>query len=198
MQEKDFCKMLDVPSITSPRTLQEIHRLDTNYRPLTKSERDKVMLEVIRTVDSNRLSKTGAVEKWEKCWGDVRDEFIKTGDLSSLHPAFYNKRNICRLWKDYIFASSITFEENVNTILRCWVFDTYLHRDNDVFEFGCGPGHNLILLSEMYPNRKLHGLEWASSAVDIVNLLGEKYNFNMDGQKFDMFNPTDKIGRAHV
>lgn len=193
MDIADFCRLFDEPAITTPRTLHEIRTLDTGYTPLSGLGRDALILSVMKTIDSNTLSKTGVVDKWERHWSDVRDEFKKTGDTSILTPAFIQHGRTCRMYRDYVDSSSDYFENHISTIIRCWLYETYMQGTSDVFEFGCGSGWNIRLMAEVYPGRKIWGLDWSRAAVDIVNILREKSGLNVEGCWFDMFNPHESL-----
>jgi SAM-dependent methyltransferase len=189
MDVKGFCRLVDELSIVGPETLKAISALNTGYTPIIGGERDALILRILKTIDSHTLSKTGVVDKWERCWTSVRDEFVKTGNLELLTPPFVHHGRACRLWGDYITTHSVFFEHSMATILRCWLYETYMQGTSDVFEFGCGSGWNVHLLAEIYPERKIHGLDWSHASVDIINLLREKAKFNTEGHWFDMFAP---------
>jgi hypothetical protein len=169
-----------------PRTIEHVRALDTSVRALTSEERDKVIMRVMKTVYSP-LSKTGDADKWERCWKDVLDKFKETKDATYLVPPFVKRGQECRLWGDYVATNSKYFEENVDTILRSWVFERYMEGNADIFEFGCGSGWNLLMMSQYFPGRKIHGVEWSKSAVEIANCLGG----DIQGHWFDMFNPGE-------
>jgi hypothetical protein len=59
----------------------------------------------------------------------------------------------------------------------------------NVYELGCGSASNLARLAEIYPNKTLYGLDWASSSQDIILVMNTKLNINIFGHKFDFFNP---------
>jgi cyclopropane fatty-acyl-phospholipid synthase-like methyltransferase len=62
-----------------------------------------------------------------------------------------------------------------------------------IYEFGCGSGFNLVALAQLYPNKVLHGLDFVSSSVEIVNKLAQLYGWNMAGHLFDMRSPDENL-----
>jgi len=64
-----------------------------------------------------------------------------------------------------------------------------LENVDNIYEFGCGSGHNLEFLHKLYPAKKLVGLDWSQSAVDLVNLFSEEISPNISGKIFDFFVP---------
>jgi hypothetical protein len=80
-------------------------------------------------------------------------------------------------------------EFNVFTLLTLVLFKKYLRDKTHLFEFGCGPGHNLHLMARLFPQKRIMGLDWSSSAVKLVNLIGKKHDLKITGRRFDMFKP---------
>jgi len=117
-------------------------------------------------------------EQWEKGWGQNLEE-------DSLIPHYFGKYPVVRKDGEFIDApKGFEYEQLKN--LEYEVFEKYLKREQ-VYEFGCGTGHNLINLRKINPSN-LTGLDWTDSAVESVNRLNYK---GIWGVKFDMFNPTD-------
>ena len=82
---------------------------------------------------------------------------------------------------------------NFYKIFRSWIFSEYLFGFDTIYEFGCGTGFNLVELAKLYPEKKLHGLEWVSPSVEILRLLREKCGYNITGHLFDMFSPDKNL-----
>ena len=69
----------------------------------------------------------------------------------------------------------------------------YFKNIDSIYEFGCGTGFNLVELAQLYPEKKLHGLDFVPAPKDLVNKLGEVYGWNMTGHLFDMINPDESF-----
>jgi SAM-dependent methyltransferase len=63
----------------------------------------------------------------------------------------------------------------------------------EVYEFGCGSGYNLVALAQRYPQIQLTGLDWVESAVELVNRVGRAHDLRLQGRRFDFFNPDSSI-----
>jgi hypothetical protein len=48
-----------------------------------------------------------------------------------------------------------------------------------------------VVLAQLYPEKKLHGLDFVPSSADLVNKIGEVYGWNMTGHLFDMLSPDE-------
>jgi SAM-dependent methyltransferase len=94
-----------------------------------------------------------------------------------------------RLNKDFIASADPNFELNWYTVFRQWLAHSYLAKASTIFEFGCGSGYNVAHLAEMFPDKKIVGLDWAQASVDIVEALHERKGLNVEGHRFDFFNP---------
>ncbi|MEK7090488.1 MAG: class I SAM-dependent methyltransferase, partial [Patescibacteria group bacterium] len=114
-------------------------------------------------------------------------------DVHELIPKYIRPNQPVRLFGDYVMPQDPNFELNLFTVLRAWLFKEYLSGAEHIFEFGCGPAYNLVELARMYPDKKLHGLEWVSPPLEIIRLLAEKRGYKITGQLFDMFVPDDDL-----
>ncbi len=194
---KDFARLFGVELDTFDDHLRAlINQKNFEYEILEGSERDDIILEIleaIHTRDWTRAGK-GGLPRWEKGWGENLETFRKSGfDLESLTPGYYHPNQVLRLEKNYIRAANPMFLMDFYTILRTWLFRRHLAEASAVYEFACGPGYNLVLLSEMFPNIPAWGLDWSEAACDLVNLIGETKSLPVRGTRFDMFSPDKKI-----
>ena len=94
-----------------------------------------------------------------------------------------------RLFGKYVLPEDPEFETNVLAVLTTWIGETFLRDVNHVYEFGCGPAHNLVALAELFPEKCYHGLDWAVASQDIIKAIAESHKINIVGHRFDMFSP---------
>jgi hypothetical protein len=85
------------------------------------------------------------------------------------------------------------FELNWYKVFQLWLFQTYLKDVEHIYEFGCGPCHNLVTLAQLYPDKNITGLDWAKASVDIANKLGSVYGWKVKGKSFDFFAPDNSF-----
>jgi len=71
----------------------------------------------------------------------------------------------------------------------------YFHNVTSIYEFGCGPGHNLLAFSRIVPGKTYHGLDWAGASEKILNLADISANKTHPANRFygyfiDLFQPN--------
>lgn len=101
-------------------------------------------------------------ELWERCWSE-------SGEI----PGYFSPGEYVKF-----------------CLLRHNLYLKYLQGVEEVSEFGCGTGHNLVPLSGM--GGRIRGFDWAKSAVDFVRRLG------IEAEEFDMFEPRDAVVKGAV
>jgi len=173
-----------------------IAKNDFRYEILTGKERDKVILSVLKKIESDQQI-IGAPERqtaWEKGWEENLQDFVKSGhDLNKLVPKFIRPNQAIRLDQNYIMPANPNFELDYFSVYRLWLFKKYLKDLKSIYEFGCGSGFNLAVLAQLYPGKKLYGLDFVPSSVNLVNKLGKVYGWNITGHLFDMLRPDESF-----
>lgn len=169
---------------------------DFSYDTLGKKHHDDIVLQVIKKLDSGEFDVSGESKqkKWESGWRENLDAFIKSGhDVNTLVPKYVHPDQTLRLYQEYIKPHSSSYEMDFFTALRLWLFNEYLSGVGTIYEFGCGTGYNLVMLANMFPDKKFVGLDWAKSAVELVNLIGITQKKNIHGRLFNMYAPDSSL-----
>ncbi len=143
--------------------------------PLTQEETNKVVMKILDTLLDNSLPYSGEhrYKQWEKGW----DENLKSGDLK---PKYFGKYPVTRLNQQFVTGQDE--QESLYYILD-GLAERWLFNHNNICEFGCGTGHNLVYMRNLEPDHVYYGLDWTKSSNKLVDSLG------MTGVKFDYFNP---------
>lgn len=173
-----------------------IAKRDFTYSVLKGEERDRVVLDVLRKIESDTqiVGAEGRQDIWEKGWDENLQNFVKSGfDLSKLVPRFIRPDSIVRFNGDYIKPTSPDFELDYYSVFRLWLFRKYLSDVQTIYEFGCGTGFNLVALAQLYPDKILHGLDFVSPPREIVNKIAQVHGWNITGHLFDMRSPDEKF-----
>jgi len=194
----DFEQALGVLPGTLPSPiLERISKTNFRYEKLDQKERDAVILRVLRRIESGELSQVGEHRKdvWEKGWEENLSAFAqKDFALESLVPRFIRPEPIVRLNKDYVRTCNDRFEFFFHDIVRRWLFAEYMADAAGIYEFGSGSSYNLVsFVQEGGDSKKLVGLDWANSAVELANLIGKSHNINLTGRRFDLFHPDESL-----
>jgi hypothetical protein len=163
------------------------------YRDLSQKQRDQTILEILKVIDSGVLSASGPARHpdWEDGWSENLREFEESGfDPKALLPKYYHKDRPCRLRGGYALGESSSFLYCLSDIYRRWLYKKYFQSCREVHEFGCGTGHNLLVLGELFQGIALYGYDWARSSQRILELVREKLGLNIHGRHFNFFAPT--------
>jgi hypothetical protein len=175
-----------------------INQTDFTYRIIEGEERAELILSILKRIDADK-QKIGAEERheiWDKGWAENLKAFMENQhDLASLIPKFIRTNQPIRFNGQYIMPSNPNFEHDFFRVFRTWLFEHYFADDSlhAIYDFGCGTGFNLVPLAKMYPNKKLHGLDFVSSACNLINKIAGVYKWNIQGHLFDMVNPDDNL-----
>ena len=169
-----------------------VSRFDFTYDTLAPHAFNEALLGVLKVLDENALSISGKGRHadWENGWSENLKCFVESNyDLDALVPKYIRKIQVKRLFSTYIMPADDDFEVNFYTVYRQYLFKTYLARYDPVYEFGCGTGYNLAILAQLFPDKKLIGLDWAKSSKELVNAIASAYGFTLEGRLFDFYDP---------
>jgi hypothetical protein len=186
----DFCQKFTTTQSEYLDIQQKFQTIDLSYYALDKSERDTVILGILKDIKKFSVVGEHRNELWERCWKDTHAQFNDSkGDPKTLNPQFMGNETIFRLDGDFISPLSKQFEFHIFNMLRHLLFRRYLKEADHMMEFGCGSGFNLHAAAMMYPTMSITGLDWSPSSVKIADQMGEINNLKIKGHHFDFFNP---------
>ena len=173
-----------------------LDKFDFRYEIISKEEQEKIVLAVLKTIDSGSFVPSGKDRKgdWEKGWQENLNAFIANDyNLSALAPKYISKYPISRLFQSYVKPHDNKFELNFYTLFRNYIFKTYFLPYRNIFEFGCGSAYNLAIMNQLFPDKNIIGLDWAESSVKIANSLGTCLHATISGKLFDYFQPDYRL-----
>lgn len=152
------------------------------YKSVSKQEEEKIIIHILETLLDNSIPFSGSHrhKQWEKGWG----ENLESGNMI---PKYFGKYPYQRLNGKFVRGLGKNYEVAMLYTIVDKLAEKYLSKAKDVYEFGCGTGHNLWRIRGVNPHAKLHGFDWAKSSNEMVKDMG------FDGQNFDYFNPNYKI-----
>lgn len=194
---KDFIASFGASNDSMPKRCQDIiTQKDFSYEVLEGDKREDVITEVIKKLEADKQI-IGAKERqdvWNSGWGENLQDFINSGyDLQMLVPKFIRPNKIIRYKQNYICPTNPNFELDYFSVFREWLFATYFKDFSIIYEFGCGTGFNLVVLSQLYPDKNLYGTDFVRSSVDLVNEIAKAHNLKLKGSIFDMVNPDESF-----
>ncbi len=192
-----FSRLLGVPEEEfTDEICNFINSTDFDYVIVDGAKRESLLLQILNTIDSGKLSVSGPGKQvaWERGWSENLLEFERSGnDPETLLPKFVRKGQVMRMQGSFILPSNPDFETAMVKVMRDVLFRKYFSGVRSVFEFGCGTGLNLLHLSKLFPGKPLCGLDWAESSCNIVDQLAKAQGINLRGIKFDMFTPDSGL-----
>ena len=169
------------------------------YSPLEKEEEEQVIIKIIDTLLDQFLVYSGPhrLKQWEKGWGQNLAELNKEKTTDAIFPHYHGKYEINRLNQKFVRGVSPNYERNMLYVILDYVFDKYLREAENIYEFGCGTGHNLLKAREVNPSANFFGLDWAKSSQKILKQMSDTgLAKNIQGYNFDFFKPDAKIKLA--
>jgi len=191
----DLLRMFNYGEDKLPKEfLAGLDRVNTEYREATPAEFEEYALYVLKLINSPiTRTREENYEAWEQGIGEVLEGFI-AGGLSpqALKPQYFRPIKFFRCQKKLVITENLNLEFELLSLVKYLLFARYLSSSENIYEFGCGSCHNLLTLSQMFPAKRLYGLDWAKASVKIARLLA-KQGKNIEGILFDMMEPSDVI-----
>lgn len=184
-----FARMFGGP--LDEKTAAEIQAGDWRYAVVDEAESNRLVLRLLQRADQKdfSLADTG-VERWEKGWRENLEAYRQTGDVAALEPKYLRPANFLRLDSRFIAPVDPMFERNWYRIFRGWFARRYLAEFDEIYEFGCGSGHNVAWLAQEFPDKQFHGFDWARPSIEILKTLSLSLSNITGWWTFDFFHPV--------
>lgn len=191
---EDFAQLFGTSANDLPQEcVKIIQKANFAYREVEGKERDKVILSVLKRISSEELTVAGdegARARWEKGWSENLQSLTrKNFDPSVLVPKYIRPNQAVRLNQEYVMPQDSRFELNWYRVFTYWLFQKYFEKVDAIYEFGCGSGINIAILAQMFPDKKLVGLDWAVASKKVLDNLAKAHGWNVEGRVFDFFKP---------
>ena len=173
-----------------------VDKTDLHYRRLSSKERDKLMLSILRTIEEDGLVASGQerLPQWERGWTENLQRFVDSNyKLEALIPKYIKTSQPVRLEHEYIMPCEANFEFYFTEAFRLWLFEKYLRAVDTIYEFGCGTGYNLTVLTKLFPNKKLYGLDWSEASQRILYEIVRVYGYNIEARPFNFYSPDEGL-----
>jgi len=173
-------------------TRTRLAKVDTTYTSPTLEEFGQYVLDVLKKINSPYITRNREenIEAFNTGWRENLDA-IRTAGISQelLKPKYFRPGNFLRYRNGLIKPNNTGLEYDLFVLARQMIFNTYLRPFETIYEIGCGSCQNLFLLSLMFPGKKLIGLDWTPSSVDIAGFLSASSGMRIEGHLFDMLCP---------
>jgi hypothetical protein len=197
LRQVDFADLFGTTvDLLSGACQEPISQWNWKYRELDIVERDAIVLDLLNRIERGRLTQVKNEDKsrWERGWGENLQDFNASGGkLDALIPKYLRPGLPVRLYGQFVQPDDPNFEANWYTVYRAWFVQRYLTGFDNIFEFGSGSGFNVAYLAQQFPKSRIVGLDWATSAVEIVESLRTRHGLNVSGRQFDFFHPDASL-----
>jgi hypothetical protein len=189
----DFARLLGQPEQALPPACRDaIAQSDWRYDWIEGEALDELvggLIDRIRRKDFS-IAVPGDKTRWVKGWGENLDQFVASkGDLDALAPKYVRPNMPVRLFRRFAQPAEPNFELNWRRVYQQHLFRTYFADCERIYEFGCGSGGHVSVLAQIYPDKKIVGLDWAEPSCEIVNNMHRLRGWNTEGRLFDFYKP---------
>jgi hypothetical protein len=190
---QDLSRLLGHPENDLPSSCRELFsRSNWQYDFVDGEALDTLVSELLERIRRKEFSVVvpGDKTRWVRGWGENLDQFVaSSGDLEALAPKYVRPNMPVRLFRRLAQPVDPHFEQNWRRVYQEWLFRTYFADARQIFEFGCGSGVHVSELAQMYPDKKITGLDWAEPSCEIVNNMHKLRGWNTEGRLFDFYKP---------
>ena len=176
----------------STRFASDFKAIDLSYSEIPKSANNEAVLRVLNALNSG-LIQVGAHRSgdWEKGWQENYENYKQSKNLSDVIPKYFNKIPLIRWKQEWIQPNSPTMEYDMLGLIVNFITDSYLENFSNIYEFGCGTGHNLLRIRNRLPDVNLIGLDWATSSQALIRQVAiDTSDPKFTGENFDYFKPN--------
>jgi len=179
----------------SARFASDFKEIDLSYSEIPKSANNEAVLRVLNALNSD-LIQVGAHRSgdWEKGWQENFENYKRSKNLNDVIPKYFNKIPLIRWKQEWIQPNSPTMEYDMLGLIVNFITDSYLESFSNIYEFGCGTGHNLLRIRNRLPDVNLIGLDWATSSQALIRQVAvDTSDPKFTGENFDYFKPNQDL-----
>ena len=184
----------------TPFVAERIHKYSFQYTEFSVEENEALLKKIVEALLDPNLVRSGEHrrEQWETGWGENLKSISRDPkNIDLIVPEYFNKHRAIRWRGRFIRPVSEQFEYRSLAIILDWLFDLYARDAAAIYEFGCGPGHNLLRVRDVNLRASLWGLDWATASQRIIERLAVVgVDANIHAHNFDYFNPDQSFRLA--
>lgn len=191
--KKDVKKMLNIDEDLD--SLNKVDEYNLSYNKLSGAVLERELINAIERIqqDTQIVGTPERTDTWENGWKENLREFEQKLDIEALMPKYFRPNIPFRFKGNYIKSSNPRFEYELGNVLKQCLYELYAADVDDIYEFGCGTGYNLVQMGEMFPDKHLHGFDLTESGIRILQLLHDNKGVDVDGRTFDFTNPDQSV-----
>lgn len=172
--------------------LRSFRTVDTSYSEPSVEQFQEYVLDVLKKIESPSIRRNREENRkaFDSGWRENLDDARKNGlSADALKPRYFRSSKYFRYDKRLIVPSDPDVEYKLFTVARHLIFSKYLGAAETICEVGCGSCQNLLMLSDLFPGKKLLGLDWTDASSEIGALLARERKTDLRVEVFDMTDP---------
>ena len=170
--------------------------VDLRCRMASRDERDEYVREMLELIRSPRIERSPDENRtvWERGWQqNLDDARTRSFQPDALKPKYFRGNRFLRWQQDLVVSGNPQIEYDLFVLARRLLFGSFLSGARTIYEIGSGSGNNLWLLSELFPDVRVVGLDWVAPAVQLATELGQATARTIEGRQFDMLDPDPSL-----
>ena len=191
-----WCALLGIARAQlSSRTEQRIAATSSVHRLLQKTEKDAHVLHILHRLAERGITRSAAenIQAFEAGWDENMRLCQEHGvSAETLRPKYVKPHGCIRYRGAYVAPENPYLANDLLGIVVSHYAERYFADTPDIYEFGCGTGRFLFELSELFPAKRLIGLDWTFSSQKILGLIAQTGR-QVSGLRFDMLEPSPAI-----
>lgn len=175
---------------------EKINEFDLSFELLSEQERDQIILKCIYfLINDNVEVGKHRHNVWEFGWKENLDNFKINHDFDDLIPKYFNKSNIIRWNQKFIKSKNDFFDYKITSLMIDSIFCHFVkNKFDNLYEFGCGTGYNLLRFCNYDTNINLIGLDWVESSQNIIKEINKVFpSKKIIGKNFNYFDIDKSI-----
>ena len=149
----DIKKMLD--EIDDLSVLASVDKFDLSYYKIKETDFQKEILAALKRIqyDTQKVDNPERADVWENGWGENLRDFEDSLDIDDLIPKYFRPDIPFRLQGHLVKSNNTRFEYELGNIIKQCLYEMYAADVEDIYDFGCGTGYNLIQIGKMFPEK---------------------------------------------
>ncbi len=165
------------------------------YVPVNKEINSRIIKDCINIIlkDKKKINSQKRKKIWMDGWNQNYINYKKNPkNLNFLTPHFIKSNFPKRFLKKFIIPKSKNFEYSLFELFREDLFQKYFTKYENIYEFGCGTGINLLALKKKFSNKSIFGSDFVKSSGKIIDLINKTFRYNIKFDLFDVKKPNRK------
>lgn len=189
-------QLFGLPAQAGDLVRDRVSALNLRCHPASGLERDEYVHEMLDLIRSPRIERSMDENRaaWERGWQQNLDE-ARAGGFApdTLKPKYFRGNRFLRWQRGLVVSENPQIEYDLFNLARRLLFGWYLPGIRTIYEIGSGSCNNLWLLSELFPDATIIGLDWVDPAVKLANELGKETGRKIEGRRFNMISPVHSV-----